>query len=167
MNAVIDRLTAQIQQFMTMVQALGKQSYLPLKLQRQPPRTSPMGLTLQDVQVMTSESPPCSPYQNRSTSPALSPARSIPPEKYVWADQHEDDDEMETVEYGAGKKERTKLPRGNNKSTRGYGWEYSSTHPNRSDAESLANNSGTPSEENSKGIPMTHGCSDRANTVTH
>jgi hypothetical protein len=32
--------------------------------------------------------------------------------KYSWADQHEEDDEMETVEYAAGNMETTPLPIG-------------------------------------------------------
>jgi hypothetical protein len=57
MNALSDRLTAQIQQLMTMVKALSKQPDLQRKLQRRPPWTSPTGLNMQDVQVLTSKSP--------------------------------------------------------------------------------------------------------------
>jgi uncharacterized coiled-coil DUF342 family protein len=45
-NALNDRLMAQIQQLMAMVQDLSKAPDLQHKLQHQPPRTSPLGLTL-------------------------------------------------------------------------------------------------------------------------
>jgi hypothetical protein len=114
---------------------------------------------------MTSESPPGSPYQNRSTLPTLSPSRSIPPAKSPWADKHEDDDDMENVEYGEGNKETRKqlpFPGGyTNENIWGYGCEPISTHTSRSDAESLANNSDTPPEETSKGRPISQGMSHR------
>jgi hypothetical protein len=84
MNALSDRITAQAQQIMTMVQALSNQD-LPHKQQRLPPRSSPKGLTLQDVPV-------------QSNSPASSTARSAAQGKSSCADQHEDDDyEMENA----------------------------------------------------------------------
>jgi hypothetical protein len=57
MNALSDRLTAQIQQLVTIVQAMSKPD-LPRKQQQPHPRASPTGLTLQYVQVMTKTPPP-------------------------------------------------------------------------------------------------------------
>jgi hypothetical protein len=99
MNALNDRITAQIQQLVNMVKALSNQD-LPRKQYRPPPRASPEGLTLQDVPV-------------RSNSPAPSTARSNAHGKSSRADQHNDnDDEMENAEYGPGNKKTTSLPRG-------------------------------------------------------
>jgi hypothetical protein len=63
-------MNAQIQQLIFMVEALGKTPDFPRKFQCQPSRTSPSGLTLQDVPVMTRDSPSWSLTQ---TDPALHP----------------------------------------------------------------------------------------------
>jgi hypothetical protein len=102
MNTLRNRLLAQIQQLMNMVQDLRKPD-LPRKQQRPPPRTSPTGLTLQDIQVMTSDPPQGILYLNRSNSPNLSTALSTTQGKLSWVDKHKDDDgDMETVDGNCG-----------------------------------------------------------------
>jgi hypothetical protein len=126
MNTISDRLMAQIQELMVMVQTLNKSTDSPPGKQQHPQfyRTPPTGLTLIDAPVTTSDAPPQIPTQRNHShlSPTL-PSRYTPPMKSLWANQHIEDDEMETAEYDTGNTDTTPAPRGNtNESTRGYGW---------------------------------------------
>jgi hypothetical protein len=99
MNALSDRIIAQIQKLTTMVKALSNQD-LPRKQQRPPPQASPEGLILQDIPV-------------QSNSPASSTVRSKAHRISSWADKLDvDGDEMENAEYGPDNNETTPLPRG-------------------------------------------------------
>jgi hypothetical protein len=76
MSAISYRFMTQIQQLMAMVHEVNKTPDSPPRKQQrpQPYRTSPSGMTLQDVPGTTIDSPPRGPSRtNQSHSPPTSP----------------------------------------------------------------------------------------------